>query len=444
MELFEALKTRRSHRRFLDKEIPDNLLKKIIEAGTWAPSDCNLQGWSFVVVRNKKIKERMVNEAGTNIRVTKSPVTIVICYDKFDPHTGIQAVSAAVQNMLLASHSLGIASCWMASCGNREKLKEILKIPEDINIASIVVLGYPRYNLKLPPPRKSVEEITHFDGYKPKKQISYSYHPEMWTADDLRKHHHYYCRKTAFGVEMDVVAEKEKELVQRVLSKINSTVFDVFSYDGTFLKYFPDQKIISVNLEDQTSIYVEEAAKNNNKEVKTVTFNDKIPLQKNSVKFATSIFKVERLPKELRVKTFKEVKKVLQRNGKFFIIFRNTPSVYSLMYRLIKMKFGDDVRNSAIYSFFGPYKPLSTEEVGRELEDLGFELDVKKYFPITPQLEIIYQLYLQYKASAGTVFLHRLKREDGMSRLIDKMLDLQGFRTSPFGSVTLIEAKKVK
>lgn len=444
MDLMEAIKTRRSHRRFiLDKPISDKKITSIIEAGTWAPSDCNLQGWNFIIVKSKQLRQKMVKEAGTNVRILKSSITIVICYDKFDPKIGLQGTSAAVQNMMLKATSIGIGSCWIASCGDRKKIKHILDIPEELNIASIVVFGYPKYKINNPPPRKPVNTITHLNKFNGKNLISFSHDPDKWTYSMISQYQYYYCRKTALGIKMEVSNNLELDLLKEKIPEVNGISLDLFSYDGLYLEFLKGKNQYVLDFNEQTSMYTRAASNNINKDIKPILFNKKIPIESNSVSLITCIFKIERLPEQFILILFKEVYRVLKKDGKFLIIFRNSFSLYSVLHKLIKLKFGDDIRKSAIYSYFGPYEPVSTKKLLTMLNKNNFIIDSKtKHFLIPPRVATLYQLYLQYKKSAGTTFLHRIKRENKLTKLIDFILKKQGTATNHLGSITSIQVKK--
>lgn len=441
MNLAKVIKTRRSTRRFLNKPISQAILNQIITAGTWAPSNCNLQDWDFVIIKNNLLKKRLVKEAGVNLRITKTPITVIACYGGFDPQVGLQSVSAAIQNMLLTATSLGLGSCWMASCGDRNKVKEILNIPQEKRIASIIVFGYPANKITSPPPRKPIGKITHLNKYSHKTKANFPLNPNLWTLKEISNYQYYYCRKTALGVPMDVFSSHEAKLVKKVIKSANHPILDLFTYDASFIKYYKNHTF-TLDLNSQTRIYTQAAAKYNNKSIKPLIYKDSIPLKQNSINTATSFFKLERIPTKSYKLIIKKIYKVLKPNGKLIIIIRNSGSIYSLIYKIIKLKFGPDTRNSAIYSFFGPYQPANQNKITLELEKQGFKLKTKKLFFLPPQIENLYQLYLQYKLSAGTTFLNRVKKENAISRFLHRLIDFNLFKHNPFGSISLIEAQK--
>jgi nitroreductase len=85
MELFEAIKSRRSIRFYTEEEVTDEEVNRILEAGTWAPLACNKQSWRFVVVRKPETIEKLYKAASYStqhqIFVKKAKVVIVVCSD---------------------------------------------------------------------------------------------------------------------------------------------------------------------------------------------------------------------------------------------------------------------------------------------------------------------------------------------------------------------------
>lgn len=438
MELFKAIKTRRSIRTYLKKKIPKKDLEKIIEAGTSAPSACNQQLWNFIVVENKKIKKRLVEEAGSTGLVLKSPITIVVTYHKENIEEGFQSASAAVQNMLLAATSLGIGSLWVNSTGDKKKVKEILEIPDDFFIVCFVLLGYSDEKIKIAPPRKKLEEVVHFNKFQQKNKNKFSHNSDRWEMDEIRKYQKYFSRKTSLGTKMDVFSQYETKLIRHLFKNEKETL-DLFSYDGSLIDYLPVKKIYSVNLCKQAAMYTKKAT---DKKIKSIEYDKKIKLKANNVRAAGCLFKLERIPKKEWENIFKETKRILKKGGKFQVVFRNRNPFYLFFYFLLKKRLGDDIRKTGIYSFFGPYKPLKTKEVVETLKTAGFKIEkIQKFFPIPPIFEEIYQNYLQYKISKGSSFLHKKERKNLKTSILKKIISKK-IRKNPFGSVSVVTVRK--
>lgn len=164
MSIIDAVLNRRSIRRYEQKEIPKDVLEKILEAGRQAPSAANKQPWHFIVVDDLEAKKAL--SKGMFSRFIKdAPVTIVGCAHK-DIIAGkwsVVSTTIALQNMVIAAWTLGVGSCWIGDF-NEEKVKTLLAIPEKWNVLALVTFGYPA---EKPQPRnkKSIKEIVSFNKF---------------------------------------------------------------------------------------------------------------------------------------------------------------------------------------------------------------------------------------------------------------------------------------
>ena len=195
----ELVKERRSIRNFKPVPIPDDYIKKIVEAARWAPSGFNSQLWEFVVVRKPEVKNRIaeiITESLTSKRKSKSPPAktnshlahfskapafILVLGDtrvrdygpgsmRTDDHrwlsTYIPSLSVAYQHMALAATSLGLGSQWLsAAMGNQKgekQIRELIGIPEEMVFFHMFIVGYPNME---PTDKKMrpLEEMLHYD-----------------------------------------------------------------------------------------------------------------------------------------------------------------------------------------------------------------------------------------------------------------------------------------
>ena len=185
MDLFEAIRTRRSIRKYLDKPVEDEKLKAVLEAVQIAPSWANMQCWRMVVVKDKEVKEKLSDlsyvesffapkgyKANPSKKaLAEAPVVIVLCADPqqsgslwgqsyYLVDTGI-----AAQNLMLAAHGLGLGSVFVGVY-DEVKVKGILGIPQNIRVVGLFPLGYPTEPGKGGTPRKALEEIAFNDQWK--------------------------------------------------------------------------------------------------------------------------------------------------------------------------------------------------------------------------------------------------------------------------------------
>ena len=179
MEVLEAIKARRSIRRYKTTPVDDKTLELVLEAARWAPSWANTQCWRFIVVRDSKIKgdlADMIRDNPATDAIRNAPVVIVACAElgKSGYYDGEAAtdqgdwymfdVALAMQNLVLAAHSVGLGTVHVGLHFDTKKVARILGIPEGFRAVEMTPLGYPDYEPK-PRPRKELSEIIFYDRY---------------------------------------------------------------------------------------------------------------------------------------------------------------------------------------------------------------------------------------------------------------------------------------
>jgi nitroreductase len=162
MDIIEAIKDRRSIRRFEDKPVPDELVRKIIEAGQWAPSACNRQDWKYIVIDEKAVKEEIIRNTSAYF-VGKAPLLIMVLYsnrtDNLEYKDHLLSAAMAIQNMQLAAYSLGIGACCVNNLPVKSKLRRILNIPRHYDPVALLCLGFPKSQPKPLKRKESLDEI---------------------------------------------------------------------------------------------------------------------------------------------------------------------------------------------------------------------------------------------------------------------------------------------
>lgn len=152
MDAIKAILTRISTRQFSDKPISDVDLHAILEAGMAGPTAVNARPWSFVVVRNKDMLNKMADCNGRAAEPLRgADVGILVCGDmerafKPAPEYWVVDGSIACQNMILAAHAMGIGSVWLGTWPQENKMegqKALFDLPEHIVPHSIIAFGYP-------------------------------------------------------------------------------------------------------------------------------------------------------------------------------------------------------------------------------------------------------------------------------------------------------------
>ncbi|OLD02156.1 hypothetical protein AUG19_06710 [archaeon 13_1_20CM_2_54_9] len=197
MSLLKGINTLRSVREFKPDPIPSDTIREILEAASKAASGSNTQPWEFVVVFDPKVKARLTepmlrtwmqrlgaapmsgrmkqvyDDATEMLRNTASvPAIIYCCLDASNTSKSEEvrysSIYPAVQNLMLAAHALGIASCLTVHGSTptrgEPEVKKILGIPDHVKVACLVYLGYPARRHG-PPKRKAIERFTHYDRW---------------------------------------------------------------------------------------------------------------------------------------------------------------------------------------------------------------------------------------------------------------------------------------
>jgi coenzyme F420-0:L-glutamate ligase/coenzyme F420-1:gamma-L-glutamate ligase len=202
--LTDMIRERRSIRKYAPRPVPTETLREVLEAAQWAPSAHNAQPWRFIVLIDEPSKKELANAmanawitdmikegilpearekmAETSVeRFTRAPVLIVACLtmkdmikyadesrQKSERDLAVQSLGAAVQNILLVAHSKSLGACWFcAPVFCKEAVRQILKIPEEIEPQALIALGYPAEKPRAPR-RESLENYA-FSGFWGKK-----------------------------------------------------------------------------------------------------------------------------------------------------------------------------------------------------------------------------------------------------------------------------------
>ena len=194
--LFEAMYSQRAIREFKPDPVPDELVRRLIEAATKAPSGSNRQDWRFLVIRDYETKRKIgeyYNQARSsrygagappsNVPARRRaasdymaehlqdvPVLILACIQHNGGPTNMSrggSIYPAVQNILLAARGLGLGSVITSLHKRYEtEIKELLGIPEDVETAALLPIGFPAEGSRYGPTRRApVEEVTFYDRW---------------------------------------------------------------------------------------------------------------------------------------------------------------------------------------------------------------------------------------------------------------------------------------
>jgi nitroreductase len=179
MDLMEAIKGRRSIRKYKPDPVPEEVLGTLMEAVKWSPSWANTQCWEVIVVRDPKMKSELVTALSKGnpalSSITEAPLVIVLCGKKgvsgFKKGEATTAkgdwlmfdTGLAMQTLCLTAHTLGLGTVIVGNF-DHHRVAEILGVPQNIEVVAITPLGYPAAE-GIAPKRKEISEFVFNEKY---------------------------------------------------------------------------------------------------------------------------------------------------------------------------------------------------------------------------------------------------------------------------------------
>jgi coenzyme F420-0:L-glutamate ligase/coenzyme F420-1:gamma-L-glutamate ligase len=184
-DLLDTIKTRRSVRKYLPQQVPNELIEDVLVAAGWAPSAHNSQPWRFIILADDSVKRDLAESMaeawaadlakdGTKVdakmrqerveRFANAPTLILACLTMDDLRKfpdekrqicerdlAMQSLGAAMQNLLLMAHALGLGACWFCAPGFcKDSVRKVLKIPDTVEPEAFVLMGYPAETPSVP------------------------------------------------------------------------------------------------------------------------------------------------------------------------------------------------------------------------------------------------------------------------------------------------------
>jgi len=147
--MLEAIKKRRSVREYLPKEVEEEKLNEILKAAMFSPTAHHCRSWEFVVVKDKKVIEKLSKATKWSAFAKGAPIVIILCADESLDPRWVEDLSIAASYIYLEAVNQGLSTCWIAvrnSQGSRDEenyVRKIIGAPEKIRILNLMPLGYP-------------------------------------------------------------------------------------------------------------------------------------------------------------------------------------------------------------------------------------------------------------------------------------------------------------
>ena len=169
MQIHEAIKNRRSVRAYKSDPVPEQSLRKVLEAARLAPSAHNDQDWKFIIIKDIKKRKQLAQAARSQSFIAEAPV--VIAAVALNPERVMSCevpayainLTIAVDHMTLQACEQGLGTCWIGAF-SQEEVKKVLKIPDKYKVVALLPLGFPADSPR-PKTRKSLEEIICYENF---------------------------------------------------------------------------------------------------------------------------------------------------------------------------------------------------------------------------------------------------------------------------------------
>ncbi len=176
MDIYEAILTRKSVRAFTNRDVPEDVLKRVLEGARHAPSANNFQEWRFVVVRDPENREKLSQIACRQRFVATAPVVLACCAEGTDrimtcgqPSYPID-VAIAVDHMTLCAAAEGLGTCWIGAF-YEDEVKKLLGIPREVRVVSLLPIGYPQNPAPVRKSRLPLEAIVKYERWNARHRL---------------------------------------------------------------------------------------------------------------------------------------------------------------------------------------------------------------------------------------------------------------------------------
>ena len=164
-EVFEVVRTVLAVREYQDRTVPDDVLRRVLEAAQLSASASNKQPWHFVLVKEKDALRELGRLVRTGPYIASAAAAVVVAYDKAEDLRGISDTSRAIQSMILTAWADGVGSNW-TGFGGLEGVREKVGLPESYEVFAVLPLGYPKRPVgKGKKNRKPFDEVVSFERF---------------------------------------------------------------------------------------------------------------------------------------------------------------------------------------------------------------------------------------------------------------------------------------
>ena len=392
LDVSTGIRTRRTIRRWTDQPVPDEVVKELLECALWAPSACNMQLWTFIVVTDPAIRQSLGDAVPF---ADKAPVCIFICYNtRFSEgsHANIQSASAAVMNMLLRAHSLGLGGFWQATIHDRQRLRVTLQLPPDVEVLSTTLFGYPAESPGAPA-RRDPSHLVHWQHFDQRFTLPSSPDPDDWRLEQIAD---YQQARVRAGPKYNKPIQSEYDAVRSYLAHAlrrtgAKKVLDLLPCTGLYLEAIaeelPEAELHFLELGEQVASFAKARLKG--RDATYHEYRGRTDLPDGSFDAATCVFRLENLPGVDRQPLLREAYRLLKPGGALVLAHVNRASYFEPM-RLARQALG---RQDVQYVLstdpaLGPFVALMPGDVDDLAQGAGFRVEHEhRAFPLPAEDE---------------------------------------------------------
>ena len=173
MDAFDCIRTRRAIRKYKDRQVPWDNIVEIMQSAKYAPFAGNVMNLKLVVIKNEAKRKEIAEASSQQYWMQDAPIHIVVVAEpeKIERYYGtrgvrlysIQGIAAAIENMLLTAHSLGLGACWVGAF-DEEEIRRLCNLPEHVDVHAIITIGYADEAPEIPP-KYRIEHYMFFEKW---------------------------------------------------------------------------------------------------------------------------------------------------------------------------------------------------------------------------------------------------------------------------------------
>lgn len=163
-QVFDTVRTLMAVREYEDRPVPDEVLRRVVEAAHLTASASNIQPWHFVLVRQREHLRKLGSLVRTGPYTANAAAAVIVAYQKDSGKWGVSDCSRAVQDMMLTAWADGVASNWTGG-GGLEGVRTEFGIPETYDVLAVMPLGYPKRKIIGRKKRKPFDQVVSAERF---------------------------------------------------------------------------------------------------------------------------------------------------------------------------------------------------------------------------------------------------------------------------------------